>query len=392
MKIHEYQAHGLLRQYGVRVPEGRVAFDSDGVYKASCALGDGPFILKAQVHTGGRGKAGGIKRADNPEEAASLARGMFNHRLVTKQTGPEGKLITRVLVTRSVAIKKEYYLSFTVDGASAGVVMLASSEGGMEIEETAAKSPEKIIRESIDITVGLREYQLRRVAARIGIQPELFKGFAAMASGIYRLFIEKDCSLVEINPMVETDEGCLLALDAKITFDENALFRHEDILSLRDLSEEDPKEAEAAKYNLNYISLDGEIGCMVNGAGLAMATMDIIRHFGGRPANFLDVGGSATAERVAGAFGILLSDGHVKSVLINIFGGIMKCDIIAKGIVAAAEQIGVGIPIVVRLEGTNAEQGREILLKSGLSIISADTLRQAAQKAVEISRAREVSA
>jgi succinyl-CoA synthetase beta subunit len=290
-----------------------------------------------------------------------------------------------------MAIKNEYYLSFIVDGGSAQIVMLASSAGGVEIEKTAAEAPQKIMKESIDITIGLRAYQARRIAMSIGIRFELVNSFIDIAQKLYRLFIEKDCSLVEINPLVETQEGRLVAIDAKLNFDQNALFRHTDILELRDLNEEDPREVAASQFDLNYIPLDGEIGCMVNGAGLAMATMDMIRHCGGRPANFLDVGGGATAAKVAGAFQILLADRDVKGLLINIFGGIMKCDLIAQGIVTAAEKTKVNVPIVVRLEGTNAALGKEILGKSGLTIIPADTLAQAAQTIVALSGRKEVS-
>jgi succinyl-CoA synthetase beta subunit len=391
MKIHEYQAIALLKQYALPILDGQVALSVAEAVQAQKELGLTTCILKAQVHTGGRGKAGGVRRADTPEEVAKIAAEMLGSKLVTKQTGPEGKVIRSVLVTRSMAIKNEYYLSFTVDGGSAQIVMLASSAGGVEIEKTAAEAPQKIMKESIDITIGLRAYQARRIAMSIGIRSELVNSFIDIAQKLYRLFIEKDCSLVEINPLVETQEGRLVAIDAKLNFDQNALFRHTDILELRDLNEEDPREVAASQFDLNYIPLDGEIGCMVNGAGLAMATMDMIRHCGGRPANFLDVGGGATAAKVAGAFQILLADRDVKGLLINIFGGIMKCDLIAQGIVTAAEKTKVNVPIVVRLEGTNAALGKEILGKSGLTIIPADTLAQAAQTIVALSGRKEVS-
>jgi succinyl-CoA synthetase beta subunit len=392
MKIHEYQAIALLKQYAVPTSDGQVAASVAEAVQAQKELGLTACILKAQVHTGGRGKAGGVRRADTPEAVAKIAAEMLGGKLVTKQTGPEGKVIRRVLVTRSVNIKNEYYLSFTVDGGGAQIVMLASSSGGVEIEETATEAPQKIIKEAIDITIGLRAYQARRIAMRIGIRAELVASFIDIAQKLYRLLIEKDGSLVEINPLVETQEGRLVAIDAKLNFDQNALFRHPDVLKLRDLNEEDPREVAASQFDLNYIPLDGEIGCMVNGAGLAMATMDIIRHYGGRPANFLDVGGGATAAKVAGAFQILLADRDVKGILINIFGGIMKCDLIAQGIVTAAAKTKVNVPIVVRLEGTNAALGKEILGKSGLTIISADTLAQAAQTIVALSRRKEMSA
>jgi succinyl-CoA synthetase beta subunit len=392
MKIHEYQAIALLKQYAVPTSDGQVAASVAEAVQAQKELGLTACILKAQVHTGGRGKAGGVRRADTPEAVAKIAAEMLGGKLVTKQTGPEGKVIRRVLVTRSVNIKNEYYLSFTVDGGGAQIVMLASSAGGVEIEETATEAPQKIIKEAIDITIGLRAYQARRIAMRIGIRAELVASFIDIAQKLYRLLIEKDGSLVEINPLVETQEGRLVAIDAKLNFDQNALFRHPDVLKLRDLNEEDPREVAASQFDLNYIPLDGEIGCMVNGAGLAMATMDIIRHYGGRPANFLDVGGGATAAKVAGAFQILLADRDVKGILINIFGGIMKCDLIAQGIVTAAAKTKVNVPIVVRLEGTNAALGKEILGKSGLTIISADTLAQAAQTIVALSRRKEMSA
>jgi succinyl-CoA synthetase beta subunit len=394
MKIHEYQAIALLKQYALPILDGQVALSVAEAVQAQKELGLTTCILKAQVHTGGRGKAGGVRRADTPEEVAKIAAEMLGSKLVTKQTGPEGKVIRSVLVTRSMAIKNEYYLSFTVDGGSAQIVMLASSAGGVEIEKTAAEAPQKIMKESIDITIGLRAYQARRIAMSIGIRSELVNSFIDIAQKLYRLFIEKDCSLVEINPLVETQEGRLVAIDAKLNFDQNALFRHTDILELRDLNEEDPREVAASQFDLNYIPLDGEIGCMVNGAGLAMATMDMIRHCGGRPGQFLDVGGGGGAPppaKVAGAFQILLADRDVKGLLINIFGGIMKCDLIAQGIVTAAEKTKVNVPIVVRLEGTNAALGKEILGKSGLTIIPADTLAQAAQTIVALSGRKEVS-
>jgi succinyl-CoA synthetase beta subunit len=392
MKIHEYQAAALLGRYGVATPAGQVACSAAEAVNAAQALGEGPYILKAQVHTGGRGAAGGVRRADTLAAVEKISAELLGSRLVTRQTGPEGKLVRCLLVTHGVTIKSEYYLSFSVDGSNAQVVMLASAAGGMEIEQTAARTPDKLVREYPDISIGLRAYQARRIAAWIGIRPELVNEFIEVSQRLYRLFVAQDCSLVEINPLAETDDGQLLALDAKINFDQNALFRHQDLTKLRDPAEEDPREAAAAKFDLNYIPLDGEIGCLVNGAGLAMATMDLIRHFGGRPANFLDVGGSATAAKVTGAFQILLQEPGVRGLLINIFGGIMKCDIIAEGIVAATARTGVTVPIVVRLAGANAELGREIFSRSGLPIISATTLAEAAQTIVTLTRERGVPA
>jgi succinyl-CoA synthetase beta subunit len=391
VKIHEYQAAELLRQYGVETGAGRVAFSAGEAEAAARELG-GCCVLKAQVHTGGRGKAGGIKMAASPEEAGHLAEQMLGKKLVTRQTGPEGKLIRCLSVVRCADIVSEYYLSFTIDGARARIIMLASSEGGTEIEETAQYAPEKIIREPIDITIGLRAYQTRRVAECIGLKPALYPGFVKTALNLYRLFVEKDCSLVEINPLAETADGRLMAVDAKLDFDQNAVAHHEDIRALRDVGEEDPLEVEASKYGLSYISMDGNIGCMVNGAGLAMATMDIIRHVGGAPANFLDVGGSASAEKVAAAFRILLSDKKVKGILINIFGGIMKCDVLAQGILEAAKTESPHVPVVVRLEGTNVGLGREILQNSGLRLQLAESMLQAAQSVVALANGREAMA
>ncbi len=384
MKIHEYQACALLTQYGVAAAQGTAAFSAEEAENAAAALGGESFVVKAQVHTGGRGKAGGVKPAHSPEEVGKLAQEMLGRRLITKQTGPEGKTVRALYITRGVSIEKEYYLSFAVDGDGARIVMLASNAGGMEIEEVAAKTPALILRQDIDVTIGLRAYQARRMAQRIGVIKELTESFVSAALGLYRLFIEKDCSLVEINPLAQTGDGRLLALDAKISFDSNAIFRHPDIAAHHDPGEEDERQLQAAQYGLSYIPLDGNIGCLVNGAGLAMATMDILAHFGGRPDNFLDVGGSATQEKITGAFKILLNDSRVRVLLINIFGGIMKCDVIARGIVAAVEEIKLTVPVVARLEGTNAQLGKEILEKSGLDIISAATMEQAARTAVSL--------
>ncbi len=381
MKIHEYQAKELLAAYGVPVPEGLLALTPEEAKEATEKLG-GQSVVKAQVHCGGRGKAGGVKLAKSPEEAFSIAQNMLGMTLVSKQTGPEGKVVHKVYVTKAVDIRKEYYLSLTADASNATLVIIASGEGGTEIEESSEKIPEAIVKEQVSILTGLKSYEALEVAKRIGIPAENRKEFAAILQKMYKLYVEKDCSLIEINPLILTGDGSLSALDAKITFDDNALARHPEVALLRDEQEEDPKEVRASKSDLNYVALDGNIGCMVNGAGLAMATMDIIKKFGGSPANFLDVGGSATEERVTTAFEILLSDPHVKAIMVNIFGGIMKCDIIASGIVAAAKAIDIQVPVVVRLEGTNVELGKKILEESGLALISAKDMADAARKSV----------
>ncbi|HCH67161.1 MAG TPA: ADP-forming succinate--CoA ligase subunit beta [Clostridiales bacterium] len=381
MKIHEYQAKELLAAYGVPVPEGLLALTPEEAKEATEKLG-GQSVVKAQVHCGGRGKAGGVKLAKSPEEAFSIAQNMLGMTLVSKQTGPEGKVVHKVYITKAVDIRKEYYLSLTADVSNATLVIIASGEGGTEIEETSEKNPEAIVKEQVSILTGLKSYEALEVAKRIGIPAENRKEFAAILQKMYKLYVEKDCSLIEINPLILTGDDSLSALDAKITFDDNALARHPEVALLRDEQEEDPKEVRASKSDLNYVALDGNIGCMVNGAGLAMATMDIIKKFGGSPANFLDVGGSATEERVTTAFEILLSDPHVKAIMVNIFGGIMKCDIIASGIVAAAKAIDIQVPVVVRLEGTNVELGKKILEESGLALISAKDMADAARKSV----------
>ena len=390
MKIHEYQAAELFRAYGVRVPEGKAAATAEEAGEAARSLGAGPYVIKAQVHSGGRGKAGGVKFAQTPEEAEAKAGEILGMKLVTKQTGPEGRIVKRVLVSRAVEIAREYYVSLTVDGARERVVMIASSAGGMEIEETAKEAPEKIYTMEIDPYLGLTGYQAREMGKKLGLSAGEIKQFIALSKGLYRLFVEKDCSLVEINPLAVDGEGNLIAADAKVNFDDNALFRHSENAAMRDENEEEARELEASKYDLNYIGLDGNIGCMVNGAGLAMATMDIIQACGGRPANFLDVGGSATAEKVAGAFAILLSDAKVECIFVNIFGGIMRCDIIAEGIVEAARKLEVKVPLVVRLEGTNAEAGKKILAESGLNITAAEDMADGAEKACRL--AKEVRA
>jgi len=385
MKIHEYQAKRLLSSYGVAVPMGRVAENPDRAFETAVELG-GQCVVKAQIHSGGRGKAGGVRMAKSPREAMEITKAMLGTTLVTHQSGPRGKVVRKVLVTRAVDVSREMYLSITGDSENAGLVIVASAAGGMEIEETAKVHPEAIVQIPVSIAEGVTEDQAARTAKALDLQGELAERLAALLRSLVRLYLEKDCSLVEINPLVVTDEGELLCLDAKINFDDNALFRHPDILKLRDMDEEDPKEYRASLSDLNYVSLDGDIGCLVNGAGLAMATMDIIKNFGGSPANFLDVGGSATTERVKAAFEILLSDGNVKAIFVNIFGGIMKCDTIAEGLVQATREMGVEIPIVVRLEGTNVELGRRIIKESGLSIISATDMADGARKAIEAAR------
>ena len=385
MNIHEYQAKSVLRQYGVAVPEGEVAFSVEEAVKIAERFG-GRAVVKAQIHAGGRGKAGGVKLARSVDEVREHARGLFGKTLVTHQTGPEGKVVKRLLIEALTDIQKEYYLGVAVDRAAGRVVFMASEEGGMEIEEVAARTPEKIFREIVDPAVGLLPFQARNLAFAIRMPGELVNRAAGFMLALYNAFVDRDCSVAEINPLVVTGDGGVLALDAKLNFDSNALYRHKDVTALRDLDEEEPKEIEASKYDLSYIALTGTIGCMVNGAGLAMATMDTIQHFGGAPANFLDVGGGASEEKVTAAFKIILSDPNVKGILVNIFGGIMKCDIIAGGVVAAARQVGLDRPLVVRLEGTNVDLGKKILNESGLRIAAADSLAEAAQKIVELTQ------
>ncbi|TXK91217.1 ADP-forming succinate--CoA ligase subunit beta [Parageobacillus sp. SY1] len=386
MNIHEYQAKEILRNYGVSVPNGRVAFTVEEAVEAAKELGSPVCVVKAQIHAGGRGKAGGVKVAKSLDEVRTYASELLGKVLVTHQTGPEGKEVKRLLIEEGCDIKKEYYIGLVVDRATSRVVLMGSEEGGTEIEEVAAKTPEKIFTEYIDPAVGLQAFQARRLAFNINIPKELVNQAVKFMMGLYQVFVDKDCSIAEINPLVVTGDGKVMALDAKLNFDSNALYRHKDILEYRDLDEEDPKEVEASKYDLNYIALDGNIGCMVNGAGLAMATMDIIKYYGGEPANFLDVGGGATAEKVTEAFKIILSDPNVKGIFVNIFGGIMKCDVIASGIVEATKQVGLNLPLVVRLEGTNVELGKKILQESGLNITAADSMADGAQKIVELVR------
>jgi succinyl-CoA synthetase beta subunit len=382
MNIHEYQAKEILRSHGVPVPDGYVCFNSASARERAKRLGDGPWVVKAQIHAGGRGKGGGVKLARTPEEVRNYAQEMIGMTLVTHQTGPEGKLVKRVLVEKGCNIANELYVSLLVDRATSKVTLMASTEGGMDIEEVAAKNPEKIFFEPIDPLIGLAPFQCRNIAFNLGLTGKLTNKAAKVFAGLYAAFIAKDCSMLEINPLVVTAEGEMLALDAKFGFDDNALYRQPDIRDMRDYDEEDMNEIEASQYDLSYISLDGNIGCLVNGAGLAMSTMDIIKHYGGNPANFLDVGGSATTERVTEAFKIILSDSKVKGILVNIFGGIMKCDVVAAGVVEAAKQIGIKVPLVVRLEGTNVTTGKEILAKSGLNIVPADGMADGAQKIV----------
>lgn len=383
MNIHEYQAKAILQNFGVPVPEGHVVYNSNSARDWARRLGEGPWAVKAQIHAGGRGKGGGVKIAKTPDEVKKFAREMFGMTLVTHQTGPEGKVVKRVLVEEGCNIADEFYLSFLVDRATDKVTLMASAEGGMDIEEVAAKTPEKIFFEAVDPLVGLTAFQARKIGFKLGFEIAQVKQAVPLLQNLYKAFTEADCSLLEINPLVLTGEGQLLCLDAKLNFDDNALFRHLRIRDLRDYDEEDPNEIEASQYDLSYIALDGNIGCMVNGAGLAMATMDIIKHSGGEPANFLDVGGGATIERVREAFKIILSDEKVEGILVNIFGGIMKCDVIATGVIEAAKQIGVEVPLVVRLEGTNVERGKQLLADSGLNIIAADGMADAAEKIVK---------
>ncbi|WP_077615066.1 ADP-forming succinate--CoA ligase subunit beta [Caenibacillus caldisaponilyticus] len=384
MNIHEYQGKDLLRQYGVAVPNGKVAFTVDEAVKAAESLNTSVYVVKAQIHAGGRGKAGGVKIAKTLDEVRTYAEELLGKTLVTHQTGPEGKVVKRLLIEEGSDIKKEYYVGLVLDRSTSRVVLMGSEEGGMEIEEVAKATPEKIFKETIDPAIGLQSYQARRLAFNMNIPKELVNKAVQFMLGLYRVFIEKDCSVAEINPLVTTGDGQVMALDAKLNFDDNALYRHPEILELRDLDEEDEKEIEASKYGLNYTALDGNIGMMVNGAGLAMATMDIIKYYGGEPANFLDVGGGASAEKVAAAFKIILSDPKVKGILVNIFGGIMKCDDIATGIIEATKQVGLNVPLVVRLEGTNVELGKKLLDESGLNITSAESMADAAQKIVEL--------
>ena len=382
MNIHEYQGKEILRKYGVAVPNGKVAFSPDEAVKIAKELGSNVTVVKAQIHAGGRGKAGGVKIAKNLDEVRSYAKELLGKILVTHQTGPEGKEVKRLYIEEGSDIRKEYYLSFVLDRATSRVTLMGSEEGGMDIEEVAEKNPEKIFKEVVDPVTGLTPFQARRMAFNMNIPANLVNKATKLMLGLYDAFIDKDASIVEINPLVVTGNDEVVALDAKFNFDSNALYRHKDILELRDFDEEDAKEIEASKYDLSYIALDGNIGCMVNGAGLAMATMDTISYYGGSPANFLDVGGGATAEKVTEAFKIILSDPKVKGIFVNIFGGIMKCDVIAEGVITAAKEVGLEVPLVVRLEGTNVERGKQLLNESGLNIVAADSMADGAQKIV----------
>ncbi|HYQ07558.1 MAG TPA: ADP-forming succinate--CoA ligase subunit beta [Xanthobacteraceae bacterium] len=382
MNIHEYQAKAILREFGVPVPRGIAAFTAPEAEKAANELGGPVWVVKAQIHAGGRGKAGGVKVVKSIAEVKREAERMLGSILVTHQTGPHGRQVRRVYIEEGSAIEREYYLSALVDRSASRVAFVASTEGGMDIEEVARKTPDKIVSFSVDPATGLMPHHARHVAQVLGFGRELSKQAEDMLPKLYRAFLAKDMSLLEINPLVVTKAGQLICLDAKIGFDDNALYRHPDVMALRDVNEEDEKEIEASRYDLNYVALDGTIGCMVNGAGLAMATMDIIKLYGETPANFLDVGGSATKEKVAAAFKIITSDHNVKGILINIFGGIMKCDVIAEGVVAAVKEIGLRVPLVVRLEGTNVELGKKIIAESNLNVTSADDLDDAAQKIV----------
>ncbi|MBN1930858.1 MAG: ADP-forming succinate--CoA ligase subunit beta [Desulfobacterales bacterium] len=380
MKIHEYQAKALFRKYGVPVPEGGPAFSVDEATEIAAGLGGYPVVVKAQIHAGGRGKGGGVKLAKSHEEAKEYASQILGMTLITKQTGPEGKLVKRLLVEKGCNIAKELYFSVLPDRSNAKICLMASEAGGMSIEEVAAETPEKIIKVYVDPLLGIMPYHTRALAFKLNIPKAGMKQFGQLVNGLYNLSMEYDCSLVEINPLVITKEDEIIAIDGKVNFDDNALFRHKDIMEFRDLDEEDPLEVEASKFNLNYIKLDGNVGNMVNGAGLAMATMDTIMLAGAEPANFLDVGGGANAEQVKNAFQIMLSDPNVKAVLINIFGGILRCDRLAEGVVNAAKEVGLNVPVVIRMEGTNVEIGRKILAESGLQLISAVDMKDAAIK------------
>ena len=390
MNIHEYQAKELLQKFGVATPRGKVAASPQEAEQIAREIAPAQIVVKAQIHSGGRGKGtfangfkGGVHVCRTPEEAREIARKMLGQTLVTHQTGPAGRVVNKVLVAEAAQIAREVYFAILLDRATAAPLIVASTEGGVEIESVAAKSPEKIIRESIDPLAGLQPFQTRKLAKQLQFESSQLKAASKLFDGLYRTFIGLDCSMVEVNPLVVTPKGEVLALDAKFNFDDNALFRHPEVAAMRDIAEEDPREVEASKHGLNYIGLDGNIACLVNGAGLAMATMDIIKFYGGNPANFLDVGGGATEEQVTEAFKILIMDKKVQAILVNIFGGIMKCDVIAQGIINAAKTVHLSVPLVVRLEGTNVEKGKRLLKESGVALITADDLADAAQKAVE---------
>jgi len=384
MKIHEYQAKELFKTYGIPIPQGGVAFDPRQAVEVAEQLGGFPVVVKAQIHAGGRGKGGGVKLAQSAADVADLAGQIIGMNLVTHQTGPEGRRVGKVLVEQGLNIAQELYLSIIPDRSSAKNVIMASQAGGMDIEAVAAETPEKIIRISVDPLTGIQPFHCRQAAFGLKLSAAARKAFIPMLASLYRLFCDYDCSLLEINPLVVTAEEGIIALDAKVNFDDNALYRHKDVMDYRDLDEEDPQEVEASKFNLNYIKMDGNVGNMVNGAGLAMATMDIIKQAGAEPANFLDVGGGASAEMVENGFRIILSDENVKGILINIFGGILRCDVLAEGVVQAARKTGINVPVVIRMEGTNVEEGRRILAESGLNLISAADLKDAAARVAEI--------
>jgi succinyl-CoA synthetase beta subunit len=386
MKIHEYQAKTILARYGVPVPRGEITFNAAEAHDIAKRLGTPVVVVKAQIHAGGRGKGGGVKLAKSPDEATSFARDMIGMTLVTHQTGPDGRVVSRVLIEEGLQMQRELYLSLLLDRAAGRPVMMASAAGGMDIEEVAAKTPEQIVRVYIEPGVGIVPFEARQLAFGIGLEAAQVNKFVKLATSLYDAFVATDASLVEINPLVVTAAGDLLALDAKMNFDDNALYRHPDIRDLRDTGEEDPLEIEASKYSLNYIHLDGNIGCMVNGAGLAMATMDIIKLAGGEPANFLDVGGGANAEQIRNAFKILMSDKNVRAVLINIFGGILRCDVLAQGVIAAVKELGVPVPIVIRMEGTNVDEGKRLLRESGMNFTTADSMDDAAQTVVKLAQ------
>jgi len=385
MKIHEYQAKQILAKYGLQIPKGEVAETAEKAAEIAAKIGP-RVVLKAQIHAGGRGKGGGIKLANGAEEAKKLAKDMIGMKLVTHQTGPEGKIVKKLLVEEALEIARELYVGIVIDRAREAVVIMASTEGGMEIEKVAAEKPELIFKEYVNPAVGFAGFQARKLAFQLGLAGETHKQAGKFITGLYRAFEGTDASLVEINPLLITKQGNVLALDAKMNFDDNALARHPEIQAMRDLDEEEPLEVEASKFNLNYIKLDGNVGCMVNGAGLAMATMDIIKYSGGMPANFLDVGGGVSEEAVTNAFKILVSDKDVKAALINIFGGIVRCDLVAGGIVKAAKEIGLNVPMVVRLKGTNMDAGKKILEESGLAFYAADTMKEAAEKVVPLAQ------
>src|SRR5580765_6699338 len=386
MKIHEYQAKAILARYGVTTPRGEVAFTKEEAREGAQRLKSNIVVVKAQIHAGGRGKAGGVKLAHSPDEAAEIASRMLGMNLVTIQTGPAGRIVKRLLIEEGLDIKRELYLSLLVDRASARVIFMASAAGGMEIEEVAAKDPSAILHESIHPSVGLQPYQARKLAFGLGLSGEAANRAAPFFQALYRAFVDTDASMLEINPCVLTGDGRLVALDAKMTFDDNGLFRHTDLRGLRDLDEEDPLEVEASKYGLNYIKLEGNVACMVNGAGLAMATMDIIKYSGGSPANFLDVGGGASPEQIENAFRILSSDPAVKAIFINVFGGILRVDRLAEGVISAVRKLGLKLPVVLRAEGTNVEQGKKMLAESGLALVMADDMGEGAKKAVDLAR------